>query len=267
MIYAKVIADSVNASGDRLTTMEVQFHRFILPEFNTHRVFSRNSASSRAIPISRQIDRISKTPAFPVFWGMNKPGMQADEELSLCDSIKASRIWLKASKNAIKQAKKLEKLGVHKQTANRLLEPFMWHKVIVSSTEWDGFFDQRCSPLAQPEIREVADLMKESYNSSKPALLIKGEFHLPYLTFKDLNFDKKDRIKMCIARCARVSYDNHDGSFNQLKDLQLFEKLASANPPHWSPMEHVATPSTKKLDNSGNFNGFAQVRHNLDLVL
>jgi thymidylate synthase ThyX len=267
MIYAKVIADSINTEGDRLTTMEVQFHRFILPEFNTHRVFSRNSASSRAIPISRQIEKISKNPAFPVFWGVNKPGMQAEEELAFCDSVKASKTWLKASKSAVKHAKKLEKLGVHKQTTNRLLEPFMWHKVIVSSTEWDSFFEQRCSPLAQPEIREVADLMKTAYESSTPALLIKGEYHLPYLTFKDLNFSRQDRIKMCVARCARVSYDNHDGSFNQLKDLQLFDRLANAEPPHWSPMEHIATPSTKKLNNSGNFAGFSQVRHNLDLVL
>jgi thymidylate synthase ThyX len=267
MIYAKIIADSVNANSDRLTTMEVQFHRFILPEFNTHRVFSRNSASSRAIPISKQIERISKNPAFPVFWGVNKPGMQADEELAFCDSVKASKTWLKASKSAVKHAKKLEKLGVHKQTTNRLLEPFIWHKVIVSSTEWDGFFKQRCSPLAQPEIREVADLMRKAYEASTPTLLIKGEYHLPYLTFKDLNFSKEDRIKMCSARCARVSYDNHDGSFNQLKDLQLFSRLANADPPHWSPMEHIATPSTKKLNNSGNFTGFAQIRHNLDLVL
>lgn len=266
MIYARIIADSINASGDRLTTMEVQFHRFILPEFNTHRVFSRNSASSRAIPISRQISKILKDPAFPVYWGMNKPGMQADEELSNCDSIKANKIWLKASRNAVKQAKKLEKLGVHKQITNRILEPFMWHKVIVSSTEWEGFFEQRCSPLAQPEINEIACLMKQAYDESTPKLLIKGEYHLPYLTLKDLNFNKEDRIKMCIARCARVSYDNHDGTFNQVKDLELFNKLYNADPPHWSPMEHIATPLTKKLNGNGNFSGFAQIRHNLNLV-
>lgn len=267
MIYAKILADSINSSGDRLTTMEVQFHRFILPEFNTHRVFSRNSSSSRAIPISRQIDRIEKNPAFPVYWGMNKPGMQADIELESCDVIRANRTWKKASKSAIKYAKKLEKLGVHKQTTNRILEPFMWHKVIVSSTEWDGFFEQRCSPLAQPEIRIAAEMMQKAYNTSTPHFLLKGEYHLPYLTFQDLNFPNKDKIKMCVARCARVSYDNHDGSFNQIKDLELFNRLATAEPPHWSPMEHIATPLTKKLSSEGNFSGFAQIRHNLNLVL
>ena len=131
MIYAKVIADSITGSGDRLTTMEVQMHRFVLAEFNTHRVFSRNSSSSRAIPIKKQIERIQKDPAFPVAWGINQAGMQAERNLSISRSRKARWIWKRASKKAIKSAKLLDDLGVHKQITNRILEPFMWHTVIV----------------------------------------------------------------------------------------------------------------------------------------
>jgi len=266
MIYAKVIADSVTGAGHRLTTMEVQMHRFVLSEFNTHRVFSRNSASSRAIPIEKQIAKIAKHPAYPLEWGTNKTGMQAGEPLNARDSRKAKRIWRKASKKAIKNCRKLESLGIHKQVANRILEPFMWHTVIVSSTEWDSFFEQRCSTLAQPEIRQVALAMRDAYNNSVPDFIVSGEYHLPYIQPEEYKLPDDLKIKACIARCARVSYLTHNNEKSLKKDIELFEKLISADPPHWSPMEHVATPLTANLDGSGNFSGFAQVRHNLELV-
>jgi thymidylate synthase ThyX len=266
MIYAKVIEDSITADGKRLTTMEVQMHRFVLAEFNTHRVFSRNSASSRAIPIEKQIAKIFKHPAYPVSWGTNKSGMQAGQPLGTADERKAKNIWKKSCKNAIKSSKKLQKLGVHKEIANRILEPYMWHTVIVTSTEWDGFFEQRCSYMAQPEIRLVANAMRDAYKKSVPFLLVDGEMHLPYIQSGEFNLPDYKKARISIARCARVSYLTHDNIYSIEKDLNLFDKLCSADPPHWSPMEHVATPLTDDLDPSGNFNGFAQVRHNLHLV-
>jgi thymidylate synthase ThyX len=266
MIYAKIIADSVTGTGDRLTTMEVQMHRFVLSEFNTHRMFSRNSSSSRAIPIKKQIERVKKDPAFPVAWGINQAGMQAERNLSISRSKKAQRAWKKASRRAIKSAKLLDDFGVHKQIANRVLEPFMWHTVIVSSTDWEGFFEQRCNRLAQPEIREVALVMQLAYRNSVPDFITTGEYHLPYLQPEEYRLDDSLKIKACIARCARVSYLTHNNEKSLLKDIQLFEKLVTADPPHWSPMEHVATPITPELDGSGNFSGFAQIRHNLHLV-
>jgi len=266
MIYAKIIADSITGSGKRLTTMEVQMHRFVLAEFNTHRVFSRNSASSRAIPIEKQIAKISKHPAYPLEWGSNKSGMQAGEPLNPKDSRKAKKIWKKSSKRAIKDCRKLENLGVHKQLANRILEPYMWHTVIVSSTEWDGFFEQRCSTLAQPEIRQTAMAMREAYKKSVPDFIVTGEFHLPYLQPEEYNLDNNLKAKICIARCARVSYLTHNNVKSIHKDLDLFNRLVDADPPHWSPMEHVATPAVSDLDCSGNFDGYAQIRHNLHLV-
>lgn len=266
MIYAKVIADSVNGSGNRLTTMEVQMHRFILAEFNTHRVFSRNSASSRAIPIEKQIAKISKNPAYPFEWGSNKSGMQAGEPLNLKDAKKAKKIWKRASRKAMKYTRQLEDIGVHKQIANRILEPYMWHTVIVSSTEWNNFFDQRCSPLAQPEIRMAANAMKDAYLNSVPFFMVTGEFHLPYIQPEEWSLPDKMKAKISIARCARVSYLTHDNVRSMDKDLALFDRLVSAEPPHWSPMEHVATPMTQGLNSAGNFTGFAQIRHNLALI-
>jgi thymidylate synthase ThyX len=266
MIYANVIADSITAAGERLTTMEVQMHRFVLAEFNTHRMFSRNSASSRAIPIEKQIAKIAKNPAFPLEWGSNKSGMQAGEPLNNKDAKKAKKVWKKACKRAIKDCRKLEDLGVHKQIANRILEPYMWHTVIVSSTEWDNFFEQRCSSLAQPEIRFAALAMRNAYQNSVPFLLMPGEFHLPYLQPGEENLPEYTKTQICIARCARVSYLTHDNQYSVEKDVILFDRLVSAEPPHWSPMEHIATPLSEDLDPSGNFDGYAQVRHNLHLV-
>jgi hypothetical protein len=51
----KILADSISPDGVRLTTLEVVMPRIVLAEFNTHRMLSRNSASSRAIPIEKMI--------------------------------------------------------------------------------------------------------------------------------------------------------------------------------------------------------------------
>jgi len=266
MIYAKVIADSVTGDGKRLTTMEVQMHRFVLAEFNTHRMFSRNSASSRAIPIEKQIAKILSSPAYPVEWGRNKSGMQAGEPLDPKGSRKARKIWKKASKSAIKYCRELEKIGVHKQIANRILEPYMWHTVIVTSTDWENFFAQRCSPLAQPEIRAVANAMHDAYKRSVPYLLVTGEYHLPYIGTSDNYLSDEKKIRVSIARCARVSYLNHNNEFSIEKDLLLYQRLLTADPPHWSPFEHVATPMAPGLNDAGNFDGFAQLRHNVEII-
>lgn len=266
MIYAEVIADSITGDGKRLTTMEVQMHRFVLSEFNTHRLFSRNSASSRAIPIEKQIAKILKNPAYPVEWGRNKSGMQAGEPLNPKDAKRARKIWKRSSKRAIRDCRKLEKLGVHKQIANRILEPYMWHTVIVTSTEWDNFFEQRCSPLAQPEIRAVANAMRDAYRKSVPMFIVTGEYHLPYIQPGEFYLPDLKKIKISIARCARVSYLTHSNEYSIEKDIVLFNRLLNADPPHWSPFEHVATPLAPGLSDAGNFDGFAQLRHNSWLV-
>jgi thymidylate synthase ThyX len=265
---AKVICDSINESGNRLTTLEIVMHRFVLAEFNTHRIFSRNSASSRAIPIEKQIKKVLEDPAIPVYWGKNQKGMQAEEELTEDQQKLAMFEWLLARDNAVDFAYHLLNIGVHKQITNRLLELFMWHTAIVSATEWDNFFKQRCSPLAQPEIQAVAYAIRDAINGNIPKELKYGDWHLPYIKFEEIDkYSLEIFKKMSVARCARVSYLTHDGVRDVYKDVEMYERLTTANPPHASPFEHVATPysETEMIPEMnkmrGNFKGWKQLRH------
>lgn len=240
---AKMIADSVSESGNRVSTFEVICHRFVLAEFNTHRVFSRNSASSRAIPVARQLDRVNDNMAYPVSWPAEQKGMQGGDELSSEDIDDARVFWERARDAAVAEAKSLISVGVHKSVVNRLLEPFQFHTIVVTSTAWDNFFKQRCSPLAQPEIRVVAESMREIYEASSPTLLLDGEWHLPYIQPEDYDIEVgEDLIKISAARCAAVSYMNQ-GKIDQKADLARYEKLVSAVPMHGSPLEHPCTPN------------------------
>lgn len=271
---ARIIADSISPEGVRLTTMEVVMHRFVLAEFNTHRSFSRNSASSRAIPVQKQIDKVLNDCAFPVEFGSNQAGMQAGPPLTGKELEVVKDIWAEAARSAVQYAETLMKAGVHKQVTNRLLEPFMSHQVIVTSTEWQNFFNQRCSPLAQPEIRVAAEAMFDVFQESVPQPLEIGEWHLPYLRPEDWSeASLEDLIKISAARCARVSYLTQNGIRDLQEDITLYERLTTAEPPHYSPLEHVATPdasnvSWHKMDLTplaklGNFPGWRQLRHSL----
>lgn len=140
---ARVLLDSVSPEGVRLTTFEVTLHRFVLAELNTHRVFSRNSASSRAIPFSQQVAKVMEHPAIPVEWRQRQRGMQGGELLNRADTLNARHHWEWARAKAVEAAQSLHDLGVHKSIVNRLLEPFLWHNVIITATEWDGFWEQR----------------------------------------------------------------------------------------------------------------------------
>lgn len=266
-IRARVVADSISPRGDRLTTIEVTHHRWVLAEMNTHRRFSRNSASSRAIPISKRVEAVKTNCAIPVEWGSNQPGMQAGSLLEEENVAQAIMSWLWGAKQACLAVKEFEPLNVHKQITNRLLEPFLYHTAIITSTEWDNFFEQRCSPLAQPEIREAAIVMRAALRNSVPVKLKKGQYHLPYLQPDERDLPIEIQIHICVARCARVSYLTHDGKREIDADVNLYYKLATAEPPHWSPMEHVATPLgrfTPRFLNLGNFTGWRQHRHEID---
>jgi len=257
---AEVICDSVSPAGVRLTTIEVTLHRFVLAELNTHRVFSRNSASSRAIPVQRQLAAVLDDPAVPLEFGSNQPGMQAGPPLAGEDHERALAAWLEARDAAVAAARNLLDLGVHKQVANRILEPFIWHTVIVTATDWDGFWQQRCSPLAQPEIRAAADAMRAAYDGSTPVEVTADVWHTPYVRDDETDLDRETRKRIAAARCARVSYLTHDGRRDLSADEELYDRLVTAEPPHWSPLEHVATPSDDPSV-PGNFRGWRQLRH------
>lgn len=260
---AKVLKDSLTSTGKRLTTLEVIIPRIVLAEFNTHRVFSRNSASSRAIPVEKIIKRVTEDPFIPVYWGKNQSGMQAQEELSLEEQVLAKEKWLIAMRNAVNSVNLLLALGVHKQISNRILEPWLWQTIIVTATEWENFFALRCHPDAQPEIRKAAVMMKEAMNNSTPTPMKYGDWHLPLVDdLVQLRVDKfsiEDIKRISVGRCARVSYLTHDGKRDPKADIALCDKLLKGG--HMSPFEHVATPDFG-IQNS-NFIGWKQFRKEL----
>lgn len=262
MYDAKVIADSVSLDFQRLVTIEVTLPRPYLAEFNTHRVFSRNSASSRAIPVAKQMARIKTDPFIPIHWGTNQPGMQAGAEIDEELRVHAVKNWLAARDVALLQAENLLALNIHKQVVNRLLEPFMWHTIIVTATEWDNFFALRRHEAADPHIRRAAELMFDAMASSTPTEVPEGEWHLPYVQDDEWSqFDPETLAKISSARCARVSYLTHDGKVDTDADLKLYERLASMG--HMSPMEHPAEPNEDCEAWSGNFRGWKQFRKSL----
>lgn len=262
---AIVIADSVSPTGQRLTTVTVTLHRFVLAELNTHRVLSRNSASSRAIPVRRQLDRVADDPAWPLQWPREQRGMQGGDELDGQDYAEARELFDDVHRYATERVRRYldeheePPSRLHKSLVNRLLEPFMWHTVILTGTDWEGFFDQRVSELAQPEIAAPAKAILEAVAASEPTLVDYGDWHLPYTA--DLDVDLRSALKISAARCARVSYLTHDGVRDPEKDLELYNKLTSADPMHASPFEHQATPAPQGLPAPGNLRGWFQQRH------
>lgn len=273
---AKIIADSISEWGQRLTTMEVVMHRFILAEFNTHRVFSRNSASSRAIPYQKMRERVANDPAYPVFWGSEKKGMAPGDELVIPEINMCRSNWVMARDKALFEADQLYMNGLHKSLINRLIEPFMWHTAIVTATEWDNFFHQRCHPAAMPEIQALANAMQVAYYTSVPKEVPYGGWHMPYLRLEDhddvIKFLGDTDIppsplmitnllkRVSTARCARVSYLTQDGHRSISTDLDLYDRLFGSG--HWSPFEHVATPihDGSERPDVGNFRGWGQFR-------
>jgi len=250
---AKILADSISPDGVRLTTMQVEMPRIVLAEFNTHRQlraddptddmiapFSRNSASSRAIPIEKMLQRVDDDPYIPETWDRNGSGMQGHGPLDDESAAKCELVWLHARDQAVTAAKALLALGLHKQTTNRLLEPFMWHTVICSATEWSNFFNLRCHTAAHPAIRNTAEHARAAMDASTPKLLRYGAWHLPLVDERDDRVRLSDKVKLSVARCARVSYLTHDGVRDPSKDIELHDSLLAAG--HMSPFEHVARP-------------------------
>ncbi len=259
---ARVLLDSISPAGVRLTTLEVTFPRFVLAELNTHRTFSRNSASSRAIPTGKLLERVENDPVLPIEWGRNQAGMSASDLLTEAEAEQARQAWLGARDAAVAYARRLLELKVHKQELNRLLEPFLWHTVIVSATEWENFFELRCAPNAQPEIREAALRMRKALEQSRPREVLAGEWHLPLVFDDERELGVQTRKRISAARCARVSYLTHEGKRELEKDLELYERLKSDR--HWSPFEHVATPAPD-AEFHANFRGWLQMRAQIEV--
>jgi thymidylate synthase ThyX len=268
---AKIVLDSINPhNGVRLVTSELTYPRFIHAEFMTHRVFSRNAASSRAIPNSKMIKHVTETPAIPIYWGKSKRGMSANQELESQED--AEKIWLAAKDEMIARACQFRDMKLHKQIANRILEPWKYITVICSATQYSNFFALRDHGDAQPEIQYLARLWKHALDESIP---VERQWHIPYIQDDEQDLNLEIKKKVGAARCARVSYLTHDGVRNIEKDLALHERLLTGSGHgHWSPFEHVAEATdlkgtyynfaTKEFEESpircGNFHGWIQYR-------
>lgn len=236
-------------------------------------MFSRSVASSRAIPVAKQMERIAAEPFVPTSWGRNEPGMVASANLDAAAEHAAEAVWRTALDDMLEHTQALMNLGVHKQLANRLLEVFSYTTEIVTATEWDNFFLQRTHPDAQPEIQAIAVMTKAVYDGSTPREIVPGEWHLPFADGDDVRaLPLQSRKRLSAARCARTSYLTHDGKRDVLADLGLFERLVAGGANgHLSPMEHQATPMHDSYGRSGNFIGWFQWRRefepNLDIKL
>lgn len=267
MISTEIIADSRGPAG-RITTFKLVYPRFIHSELMTHRALSRNAASSRAIPIRRMIRDVLKSPAMPVSWGQNGKGMQSKKELPRSRRATAALLWVLASWFACGFAWLLSRFGVHKQLANRLLEPFAHMTTLVTATEMENFFGLRAHKDAQPEFQDLAFAMLEAYLSSTPKELKAGEWHLPFGDkYVDLpcgefhedvrSLTTEEALKVSTARAARVSYLNFEGDIAFHKDFKLHDDLLASG--HMSPFEHAARAEAEPV-RSGNLIGFTQYR-------
>ncbi len=269
----RVERDSISPEGRRLTSFVIQFPRVVLAETVTHRLssdtwgeceaswcertttpdVSKNSASSRAIPFARMLERVNEDPYIPA-WTLNQKGMQG-KHLTDDGAVKeADKAWLLARDKMVESAQALHDLGIHKQDCNRLLESWAWVTQIVTSSCWDNFFALRCHEAAHPAFRKIARMMYLARKQSRPRNLIHGQWHLPFLPPEeevgffwpwDLSCKHKtlpDIIKYSAARCAWISYENHDKEGTPEAMLRTFDRLLAGVPVHASPVEHQATP-------------------------
>lgn len=290
-ITATIIADSINKKGNRITTFELDYHRFFHSELMTHRILSKNSSSSRAIPVERAIELIQANPAIPIHFGRNNPGMQSKQELEGVEREAAESVWKSAMDSALSYMRVLgDKDGIngHKQWVSRIGEPFSMIKVVLTGTEFTNLFNLRAHTDAQPEFEELAYSMQNAMNQSEPIQLKIGQWHLPYIDLIDdkyfcngIEYSLDDAKLISISCCAQASYRRLDESIQKAKDLVQRLRLDSkSKQSHFSPSEHQAVamdddnipfnpntwqPGITHVDRmgslwSGNFKGWIQNR-------
>lgn len=269
---------------ENLWTFELTYPRYIHSEFMTHRMFSRNASSSRAIPVAKVIQQVASNPVVPPKVYMNKAGMVGDVEANRQDALAFYNLWIEAASNAVVVANEMEKVGIHKQHINRILEPFQFIHVIVTATEWSNFFTLRLAPDAQPEMQDLANAIYDEMHKFKDqsfgyitrggdgslCSVLNGDSTLitvPYITNEDCellgdDYDFLTVMKVSAARCARVSYNNHDGSKPDIhKDLELFDRLYKGG--HMSPLEHTCLRNIDYVQ-SANLMGWESLRYLLE---
>lgn len=249
---------SESVTGKRLATFTLRIPKFIWGHIISHRVLSRNSASSRAIPAKRIRQSVLRDPHLPIYFGENKPGMQSGKSLTGFKLYLAQKVWLWARYIPVVFHYFGEKIGIHKEVINRMLEPWLMVDIIVTATEWNNFLKLRMNEAAQPEIRYAAEEIDMLLKREVPIKLSVGQWHLPFVSPQEKKLDIETQKKISAARCARVSYSLFDGSKSDIQsDLKLCERLSSSG--HWSPFEHAAMAMDMDT-RAGNFIGWKQYR-------
>ncbi len=285
MISAEILADSIHPiTHSRLTTMKISCPRVLWDEFLTHRMFARNASSMRAIPTKRQRAAVWNDPFIPSF-GENQPGMQEGRALGGLKRFCAKRLWLLGMYVALGCSWLMDRLGLHKQTASRVLFPWTYITAIVSGTDaaYANFYSLRRHEAAEPSIHALADEMARAHRESVPKRLREGDWHLPFVSDADrttqearLGLDDRDGINRVfaitsVARCARISYLKPDGKQATFaEDAALYQRLVGAAPVHASPAEHQAQAAYVRDPNAsaqagcfGPNSGWIQLRKTL----
>lgn len=268
---AKMITDSI-CNGQRLTTMQLTHPRIVHSEFMTHCAFARNASSSRAIPFTITVQRVSEDPFIPVWWGENQKGMQAADEIADWKKEKAIALWLKARDQMMIIAEEMAVgLNIHKQIVNRLLEPFSWITVAVTGDAegWSNYFALRCHKDAQPEIQKQAYMAQLVYFKNEPEPAAEGMWHTPYVDWVEQGsliqegYSFEDIVKISTGRTARTSYLTQEGKRDPKQDIELHDRLSSSVPKHMSPFEHVCQ-AVGDSQRYGKYRGWKAYRHMVD---
>lgn len=271
-----VVADSISEVDERIVTFVLTYPRFCHSELMTHRLFSRNAMSSRAVPVDKMIEHVENNTAQPIHWGKNKAGMQASEECNedvvvdlnfilsgLSYKISRNEAWKESMKFAVTMAEGFHFAGYHKQIVNRILEPYQLMRTVVTATSYDNWFWLRDHKDAQPEIKVLAGMMLEKLNASQSRILHHTEWHVPFYErgvwsghyFDDATNEEVDKygntletaLKISASCCAQASFRKADESIE--KATNIYDKLVGMEPPHFSPFEHQAKPmATPKID-------------------
>lgn len=261
----ELVADSQSKSGLPIRTFVLTYPRFIHGEVMTHRLFSRNAMSSRAIPVEKMIENIQENYAYPAHWGKNQPGMQAKEEHNepvtidldwlvggLSYTVSREEAWQESMQLAISVAKGYANAGYHKQIVNRLLEPYQMMRTVMTSTELDNWYWLRNHEDAQPEIKILAGLMLECQNKSTPKVLSNFEWHTPFYMngvwsassddgLRDMyGHTLQEALKISSSCSAQASFRKADESIEKAE--RVWDRLVDSEPVHASPFEHQAKP-------------------------
>lgn len=254
------IQGSIAHCGTKITTLVLEYPRVIHAQLLTHRVFSKNSSSSRAVPIKSAIDQIDQNPA-QYIWTENQSGMSGQV---ITDPVKLNKIneamtnlWNQVKQTVLYLGSKESEggLNVHKQNAARPLEYYQNIRIVLTSTEWENWDWLRIDSAAQPEIALLAKLIKEARESGDYLKLVEGEWHVPFIvrkvnpstdeltyhhpeTHAELSIQEAKELSMSI--CAQTSFRKED--YSDEKTENVIGKLFTGKKVHASPSEHQATP-------------------------